>query len=102
MLSVRDAIKIDIDGRDAVVKKALVGIRERYHVEVEHGEDLRAQGNFVDHEYKIERDGDTIAEVSKKWFRVRDTYGVEVYDVADAPICLAVTVAIDALSHDRI
>ena len=101
-LSVRDAITIDIGGRDAVVKKALIGIRDRYHVEVDHGEDLNAHGNFVDHEYKIERDGDAIAEVSKKWFRIRDTYGIEVFDVASAPICLAVTVAIDALSHERI
>jgi uncharacterized protein YxjI len=27
----------------------------------------------VDHEYTIERDGDKVAEVSKRWFRVRDT-----------------------------
>jgi uncharacterized protein YxjI len=44
-----------------------------------------AQGNFVDHEYTIERDGDKIAEVSKRWFRVRDTYGVEV--VPDETTC---------------
>jgi uncharacterized protein YxjI len=31
---------------------------------------------------------------------VRDTYGVEVDDLADAPLVLAVTVAVDALSHD--
>ncbi len=101
-LSVRDAIRIECDGREAVVKKALVGIRERYHVEVEHGDDLKVHGNIVDHEYEIERDGDKIAEVSKKWFRVRDTYGVEVDDLADAPLVLAVTVAVDAMSHDRL
>jgi uncharacterized protein YxjI len=27
--------------------------------------------------YEIERDGATIARVSKRWFRMRDTYGVE-------------------------
>ena len=74
--------------------------RDRFHVEVEHGKDLKVHGNIVDHEYEIERDGDTIAKVSKKWFRVRDTYGVEVNDIADAPLVLAVTVAVDALSHD--
>ena len=100
-LSVRDAIHIEFDGGEAMVKKALVGIRERYHVEVEHGDDLKAHGNIVDHEYEIERDGDKIAEVSKKWFRVRDTYGVEVDDLSDAPLVLAVTVAIDSMSHDR-
>ena len=99
-LSVRDAIKIDVGGREAKVKKALVGIRERFHVEVEHGEDLTVKGNFVDHEYEIERDGKQIAEVSKKWLRARDTYGVEVRDPGDVVLVLAVTVAVDALAHD--
>jgi uncharacterized protein YxjI len=98
-LSIRDAIKIEVGGREAIVKKALVGIRDRFHVEVEHGEDLTVKGNIVDHEYEIERDGAKIAEVSKKWLRVRDTYGVEVRDAAATVLVLAVTVAVDALAH---
>jgi uncharacterized protein YxjI len=59
------------------------------------------KGNIVDHEYEIERDGHhQIAEVSKKWLRARDTYGVEVPNPADAVLVLAVAVAVDALSHD--
>jgi uncharacterized protein YxjI len=100
VLSVRDKIKIDYDGREARVKKALVGIRDRFIVEVEHGKDLKVHGNIVDHEYKIDRDGDKIAEVSKKWFRIRDTYGVEIGNDIDTVLVLAVTVAVDAMSHD--
>ena len=100
-LTIRDAIKIEIQGgRSATVKKALVGIRDRFHVEVNDGEDLKVHGNIVDHEYEIERDGDKIAEVSKKWFRVRDTYGVEVFDDKETVLILAVTVAVDSMSHD--
>ena len=86
-LTIRDAIKIEVGGREATVKKAMVGIRDRFHVEVDGGKDLKVQGNIVDHEYEIERDGDKIAEVSKKWFRVRDTYGVEVRDPLDSRSC---------------
>jgi uncharacterized protein YxjI len=39
--------------------------------------------------------------VSKKWFRVRDTYGVEVAPGADPVLILSITVAIDALAHDH-
>jgi uncharacterized protein YxjI len=99
-LTIRDTIKIEIGGREAKVKKALVGIRDRFNVEVELGDDLKVKGNVVDHEYKIERHGDKIAEISKKWFRLRDTYGVEIEDEADAALVLAVTVAVDALAHD--
>ncbi len=99
-LHVRDTMTIDLDGRSATVKKALVGIRDRYHVEVDGSEDLKVHGNIVDHEYEIEQSGDTIAEVSKKWFRVRDTYGVEVRPGADIPLILSVVVAIDAMARD--
>ena len=100
-LSIRDAIKIELaSGETAVVKKALVGFRDRFHIELDHGEDLKAHGNIVDHEYEIEQDGHEVGEVSKKWFRVRDTYGVEVKRDADPVLILAITVAIDAFSHD--
>lgn len=100
-LSVRDRIEIEFPGgRSATVKKALVGFRDRFHVEVNDGPDLKVHGNIVDHEYEIERDGDKIAEVSKKWFRMRDTYGVEVFDEQQTVLILAITVAVDALAHD--
>lgn len=99
-LSVRDAMKIHFPGGEATVKKALVGVRQRFHVEVEGGEDLKAHGNILDHEYEIERDGDTIATVSKRWFRVRDTYGVEIQPGFHPALVLAVTVAIDGMSRD--
>src|SRR5215212_7455411 len=73
-LSIRDKIAVERDGDTvATVHKALVGIRDRFAIGVEHGADMKAHGNVVDHDYEIERDGDT---VSKKWFRVREAYGV--------------------------
>jgi uncharacterized protein YxjI len=99
-LSVRDAVKIEVGGQEAVVKKALVGIRDRFHIELDGGEDLKAHGNIVDHEYEIEQDGREVAEVSKKWFRLRDTYGVEIKGAVDPALILAITVAIDSFSHD--
>jgi uncharacterized protein YxjI len=99
-LSVRDAIRIELDGREATVKKTLVGLRDRLRVEVEGGEDLRIQGNIVDHEYEVERKGIKVATVSKRWFRIRDSYGVETRDLSDVPLMLAVAVALDAMAHE--
>ena len=100
-LSLRDALTIDIGDRHATVKKAFIGIRDRFHVEVDGGQDLKVHGNVVDHEYEIERDGRRVATISKKWFRIRDTYGVAVQDPVDVPLALSITVAVDALAHDR-
>jgi len=99
-LSVRDAIKIETGGTEATVKKALVGLRDRFHIELDGGKDLKAHGNIVDHEYEIEQDGDKVAEISKKWFRLRETYGVEINADVDPALILSITVAID--SFDRV
>ena len=68
---------------------------------LERGGDLDAKGNLTDHEYEIKRDGDTVASVSKRWFRIRDTYGVEIAEGEDEALMLAITVCIDAMSHPR-
>src|SRR6266508_5034267 len=94
MLSVRDKMQVERDGKTvATIKKALVTpLRDRYSIEVEGGPDLEAKGNIVEHEYEFKRDGDKIAEVSKRWFRVRDTYGIEVAPGEDDAFILACTV----------
>ena len=101
-LSVRDKMEIERGGRTvATVKKALVSpLRDRFSIAVQDGEDMEAKGNIVDHEYKIERDGEKVAEVSKRWFRVRDTYGIEIASDQDDALILAVTVCIDQMTHD--
>ena len=102
MLHVRDTMEIERGGRKvATVKKALVSpLRDRFSIDVEDGEDMEAKGNIVNHEYKIERDGDEIAEVSRRWFRVRDTYGVEITPGQDDALILATVVCIDQMTHD--
>jgi uncharacterized protein YxjI len=81
------------------VKKALVGLRDRFSIDVEGAPGLEAKGNIVDHEYEITRDGDTVASVSKRWFAVRDTYGVEIAPGEDDGLVLAITACIDAMTH---
>jgi hypothetical protein len=54
-------------------------------------------GNVLDHEYRMMRDGERIAEVSKEWFRVRDSYGIAVSPKMDAGLAVACTVAVDMM-----
>jgi len=99
-LSVRDKMVIELGSRKATVTKRIVGIRDHFKVEVDDGADFKVHGNIVDHEYKIEQSGNTVAEISKKWFRVRDTYGVDVSAGQDAVLMLAITVAVDGMTRD--
>jgi uncharacterized protein YxjI len=100
-LHIRDTMEVEQDGKTvATIKKALVTpLRDRFAISVEGGDDMEAKGNIVDHEYKIERNGDTIAEVSKRWFRVRDTYGIEIDPGQPEALILAVTVCIDQMAR---
>jgi uncharacterized protein YxjI len=100
-LHIRDTIAIEHGGHTvAKVKKALITpLRERFSIEVEDAEDIQAKGNIVDHEYKIERGADRVAEVSKRWFRIRDTYGVEIAPGQEDALILAVTVCIDQMTR---
>jgi uncharacterized protein YxjI len=97
---VRDTMEIERPGGNATVHKALLGKRDRFKIDIDGGPDMSAHGNIVDHEYEIERDGDTVATVSKRWFRVRDTYGVEIKPGQDDAMILAIAVCVDAMSHD--
>jgi len=49
---------------------------------------------------EVESDGDKVAEVSTRWLRARDTYGVEVHRGTDPVLIITITVAVDAMSHD--
>lgn len=98
MVHVRDTMNITIGDRKATVKKKMISIRDKFIVEVENGPEYEAHGNLVDHEYEIERDGETVAWVSKKWFRVRETYGIEIAQDQDVVLLLCVVVCIDSMN----
>ena len=98
---VRDVMEIEgPDGASlAKVKKAMITpLRDRFSIDLAGGAELSAHGNIVDHEFEIEADGTKVAEVSKKWFRVRETYGVEVAPGQNDALILAITVCIDNLA----
>jgi len=98
MLRIKDTMEIEGPNGEhlATVKKALITpVRERWTVNVQGGPDLDVQGNILDHEYRI----GNVAEVSKKWFRIRDTYGVEIEEGQNYALILAVAFCTDQMSR---
>jgi uncharacterized protein YxjI len=103
LLPIRDTMAIeDADGNQmAVIKKGLIApLGDHWTVNVKGGPDLDVQGNLLDHEYSINQKRIKIAEVSKKWLSVTDTYGVEIGDGQNDILILALAIAIDMMSHD--
>jgi uncharacterized protein YxjI len=100
-IAIRDTMELEANGDTvATIKKAMITpLRDRYTISLAGGGELNAKGNIVDHEYKIERDGDKVAEVSKRWFRIRDTYGIEVAAGENDALILATTICIDEMAR---
>ncbi|MDL1896713.1 hypothetical protein FBQ82_10585 [Anaerolineae bacterium CFX7] len=104
MARVRDTMEIEgPNGQTlATVKKAMITpLRERFSLDIAGGGDIEIQGNLLDHEYTFEQGGKKIAETSKKWFRIADSYGVEIAQGQNEIVILAATVAVDMIAHGR-
>jgi uncharacterized protein YxjI len=98
---VRDAMTIDLEGgARATVKKRLIGVRDRFRVAMDGGEDLEVRGNVVDHEYEFRRNGRAVAEVSKRWVRAHDTYAVQISRGENEALILAATICLERMAQD--
>ena len=101
-IALRDTMNVLRGGEVvATIRKAWVTpFRDKFGIDVQGGQDMVAQGNILDHEYEIRQGGETVARVSKHWFTIRDTYGIEVAPGHDDGLILAIAVAIDEMAHD--
>jgi len=103
LLALRDSMDIERDGTViATVKKAFISpLHHRSVVELNGGGELEAVGNILDKEFEI-RSGETVlAQISRSWFRIRDTYGVDVAPGQDDALILSVAVCLDRIHHDE-
>ena len=102
--SMRETMDIeDGNGVIATVRQAFFSpLRHRYNVDLADGSQLEAVGNFVDKDWELlDGNGQTVGRISRQWFRIRDTYGVEVAPGMDAPLVIAVAVCIDRIYEDE-
>ncbi|HQR81161.1 MAG TPA: LURP-one-related family protein [Actinomycetota bacterium] len=102
-LRIKDTMVIETpDGATAAtVKEKLISpIRHRLEAELADGTELEITGNILDHEYEIKNGKQEVATVSKKWIRVRDTYGIEIMPGHDQALILAIAVCLDSMVGD--
>ncbi|GGV50206.1 hypothetical protein GCM10010277_44880 [Streptomyces longisporoflavus] len=102
MLSLRDTMVIERGGEAlaTIKRKRLSLLRNHYRVELVDGTELDVSGKILDREFAIEYDGELLADISRRWFRVRDTYGVQIVrEDADASLLLAVAVCVIRLAE---
>jgi uncharacterized protein YxjI len=103
LVAIRETMEIERDGApSATLHKVLVSpLHHRYVVDIDGGGQLEAVGNIVDKEFQIQYGGQVVAQVSRAWFRIRDTYGVDVAPGQDDVLMIAIAVGIDRIHHDE-
>jgi uncharacterized protein YxjI len=102
LLTIGKTYEIERSGHTTVIHKHLFTLFTcKFSIDVPGPNDLEAKGNLLDHEYQI-RDarGQVVAEVSKRWFRFTDTYGVDIVPGNDDVTILAAAVVIDLCCHE--
>ena len=104
LVAMRPTYQITIGGEKAaeVRKKLFTPFREKFTIDVPGPDDLEMKGDLLDHEYVIERGGDEVAAVSKRWLTIRDTYAVQIGSDVDPLLILCSVLALDlALARDE-
>jgi uncharacterized protein YxjI len=97
LVALRPTYEIEIGGRDAatVRKKLFTPFVDRYTVDIPGPDDLELVGDLFDHDFTVRRDGTVVATVSKAYFTVRDTYGVDIAGGEDELLILTAVLALD-------
>jgi uncharacterized protein YxjI len=102
LVALRATYEIRIGGEKAaeVRKKLFTPFRDKFTIDVPGPDDLEMKGNLLDHEYVIERGGEEVAAVSKRWLTIRDTYAVQVAAGIEPLLIIGSVLALD-LALDR-
>ena len=101
LLSIGKTYDISLaDGTTATIHKHLFTLfRAAFSIDVPGPGDLEAKGSFLDHDYSFERGGRAVATVSKKWFSIRDSYGIDISPGENDVLIIASAIVIDLCSH---
>jgi uncharacterized protein YxjI len=89
------------DDEAAIITKSFGFLSEHFVVDIPGSEALEIQGDFWDHEYTFTRSGQLVANVSKQWFTLAETYGVEVQSGEDDVLILASAIILDLVNDRR-
>ncbi|MDX2543029.1 LURP-one-related/scramblase family protein [Streptomyces sp. WI04-05B] len=102
MFALRDTMVIERDGDPlaTIRRKRLSLLRNHYRVTLVDGTELDVSGKILDREFAVDYDGELLAQISRRWLHVRETYGIDVVrEDADPALLIAVAVCVIHLAE---
>ena len=97
LAALRPTYEITVDGKDvAEVRKHLfTPFGERFTIDVHGAGGMQIDGDLFRHEFMIQRDGQTVATISKRWLSMTASYAVQVAPGEDDLLIVASVLALD-------
>ncbi len=105
LMHIRKTFEIKRDGQVvATIQRALLTfLRPHYTVSMADGQTLDIKGNIWDREFQATQNGQPVFSASRRWLSIRDAYGIRVAPGFDAPLAIALAIALEQmeLEHRR-
>ena len=101
LLSFQPTVDLTKQGRPyaTITKELFTFLHQTYDITLADGTAYKADGDITNHEYAVTGPSGQVAQMSRAWFSIRDSYGVAVAPGADVPLLLAAAVCIEEISE---
>lgn len=85
----------------AQVIKEFSWFNTKFTLDVPGPNDYKVTGSFWEYEYEFSREGRTVAQISKSFWSLSDTYGVSIVSGEDDISILCAVIVIDLVCHEN-
>ena len=84
------------------LQKALMSFMgEHFTITAADGGQMKVTGNWAGREFHVQKDGTDVIYASRQFFSLRDAYGIQVSAGFDAPLALAIVVALEQIEKEE-
>ena len=97
--NISDTMEIEHDGAVAatVHKQVLSLLRHRATIDIPGRGRLEATGDIIDKEFEIRDGHQVVAQISRAWLKLRDTYGVDVAPGENDALIICIAICLDRI-----
>ncbi len=86
----------------ATIQRALMSFGgEHFTITAADGGQMKVTGNWMGREFRIQKDGADVIVASRQFFTIHDAYGIQVSPGFDAPLALAIVVALEQIEKEE-
>jgi uncharacterized protein YxjI len=88
---------IELGGQTFTLIKEFTFFKPKFRLE---GVPWRMEGQFLEHEYSLFSDSQTVMSISQKWFTWGDSYELDIAEPQNELLCLCIVLAVDGMKQD--